>query len=79
MILRNLIIKWLFGIDNIKTYMELLSENISHTNESISLVDDHLKTLNDRKEDLEIISKLIRVCKNHRINVDEEIKYMNQS
>lgn len=77
--MRNLIIKWLFGIDNIKTYMELLSENINHTNESISLVDDHLKTLSDRKEDLEIISKLIRVCKNHRINVDEEIKYMNQS
>lgn len=72
--MKKLILNWLFGIDNVEKYMELLDKSIQHENECIRLIDAHLKTLNNRKEDINRIRKLIKICENHGINVDEEIK-----
>ena len=40
----------------------------------MDLIDSYLETLNTEKENLDIIRKLIKVCENHGINADEEIK-----
>ena len=72
--MRKLILNWLFGIDNVEVYMDLLSKNINHHKECLHFIDDHIKTLNEEKENLDIIRKLIRICENHGIDVDKEIK-----
>lgn len=72
--MRKFILNWLFGTDNVERYMELLGKTIQHEGECIRLIDAHLKTLDESKEELDIIRKLIKICENHGINVDEEIK-----
>ena len=72
--MKKKILEWLFGVDNVKSYMELLYENKDHTNECLRLVDDHLLTLDRYKDDLQTIRKLIVICEKHGINVDEEFK-----
>ena len=72
--MKNLILMWLFGTDDIKQYTELLYESKSYHTDYKNALDSHLETLNEAKENLNIIRKLIKVCENHGINVDEEIK-----
>ena len=72
--MKKLILNWLFGIDNVEVYMDLLCESINHHRECQHFIDDHIKTLNEAKENLDIIRKLIRICENHGIDVDKEIK-----
>lgn len=74
--MRNLILKWLFGTDDIKYYIELLVESRDNINEQIRLLDAHKRTLDREKWALDTIGKLIRVCENHGIDVDEEIKHI---
>ena len=72
--MRKLILNWLFGIDNVEKYMSVLSVNINYHDEHIATIKEHLKTLEEAKQLLNIIEKLIVICKNHGINIDEEIK-----
>lgn len=72
--MKKLILNWLFGTDNVKKYMELLDESINHHNECSRLIDEHLETLHSQKEDIDVIRKLLIICKNHEIDVDKEIK-----
>jgi hypothetical protein len=79
--MKKLILWWLFGTDDIDDYLDLLVNAKNHTQEKIRLIDDHIETLKRNKEALErnkeytkIILKLIKVCENHGINVDTEIK-----
>ena len=72
--MKNLILRWLFGTDKIKEYMQLLGESLKHHEECKKLIDDHLTTLNDSKEYLNTILNLIKICENHGIDVDKEIK-----
>lgn len=72
--MRKHILNWLFGTDDIQSYFNLLSRSIDHNDEKICLIDEHLETLRKHKEDLILIRKLIKICENHGIDVDEEIK-----
>lgn len=74
--MRKHILYWLFGTDDIEKYMELLFESINHTQKEAELIADHMKTLNEEKENLQIIRKLIRICENHGIDANEEIKHV---
>ena len=74
--MRRLILKWLFGTDNVQAYMKLLADNMKHHEECCDLIAKHIKTLESQKEDLDNVRKLIKICENHGINVDEEIKYI---
>ena len=74
--MKKLILEWLFGTDDIKPYMELLRDSIGHHAECIELIEDHKETLARRKEDLNTILKLVKICENHGIDVDEEIKHI---
>lgn len=74
--MRKLILKWLFGTDDIKEYMELLRESLHHTSECLELLDDHKKTLNRNKWALETPQKTLIICKNHEIDVNKEIKHI---
>lgn len=65
--MKKLILQWLFGVDNIDDYLEVLTRNIKQ-------IESHIKTLDEEKEHITIIRKLIRVCENHGIDVDKEIK-----
>lgn len=74
--MRKLILKWLFGTDDIKEYMELLGKSLHHTSECLELLDDHKKTLDRNKWALETLQKTLIICENHGIDVDEEIKHI---
>lgn len=72
--MKKLILNWLFGHDNIDDYMKLLRKSVSCDKKCLTLINDHIETLHREKENLDIMRKLIRVCENHGIDVDEEIK-----
>lgn len=74
--LKKKILRWLFGTDNVKRYVELLNETMNHTQESLGYINDHLETLKEARENLEDTRKLIQICKNHGIDIDEEIKHI---
>lgn len=80
---RQLILYWLFGTDDIDRYMQLLRENmghcedgIKHAEECIELINDHKRTLKREEWFVETTGKLLRICENHGIDVDEEIKHI---
>ena len=72
--MRKWILRWLFGTDDIKTYMALLTQSVNQHIVCKGFLDDHLKTLKREKEELDDIRKLLRICENHGIDVDEEMK-----
>ena len=72
--MRKLILRWLFGTDDIEYYFKLLDRDNKRLQEQIDLIDSHLETLDQEKENLDIIRKLVKICENHGINADEEIK-----
>ena len=79
--MKKLILNWLFGTDNVARYIGLLQENLNHkheflelTKECKDLIDEHLDTLYEAQMVLGILNKLIQICKNHGIDIDEEIK-----
>lgn len=74
--MKKLILEWLFGTDNVKDYMELLRDNLYYIERLIKANDDHIKTLERHKEDLITMRKLIQICENHGIDIDEEIKHV---
>ena len=72
--MRKLILMWLFRTDDIEDYCKLLHKDDERIKQQMDLIDSHLKTLYEEKENIDIIRKLIKVCENHGINADEEIK-----
>ena len=74
--MRKLILIWLFKTDDIKDYFELLRDNMDYGKKHIDLINGHLATLDGRAEDLNIMRKLIKICENHEIDIDEEMKYV---
>ena len=72
--MKKLILNWLFGTDNVERYMGLLTKDINHENKCTELLAAHLETLKEEKENLQIIRKLIKICENHGIDADKEIK-----
>lgn len=72
--MKKLILNWLFGTDNMERYIDLLGKSMNHNKECTELIEGHLKTLREEKDNLEIIRKLIKICENHGINADKEIK-----
>lgn len=79
--MKKIILEWLFGTDNVDRYMALLRENmdhcedgIKHAQECIELIEDHKKTLEREKWELDMVHKLLYICEKHGIDVDEEIK-----
>ena len=72
--MRKLILRWLFGTDDIKFYSELLSDSKEHTKKMIDQLNSHLDTLDREKETINNLRKLIKICENHGIDVDKEIK-----
>ena len=74
--MRKLILTWLFGTDDIEDYFKVLRDNINYCKIRMDDIQYHLKTLEEHKKALDIIMKLIKVCENHGIDVDEEIKHV---
>ena len=74
--MKKLILNWLFGTDNVEQHVDLLANSIEEKKRLIEVINQHLKTLNEEKENLHIIRKLIKICENHGINPDEEIKHI---
>lgn len=74
--MRERILRWLFGTDDIEYYIDLLVKSRDNTKEQMQLIDDHMKTLERSKENCETILKLITICENHGIDVDKEIKHI---
>lgn len=74
--MRERILWWLFGTDEIESYMELLRKRYDHTNECLELLAAHGKTLEREEWALNMLGKLIKICENHGIDIDEEIKHI---
>jgi hypothetical protein len=72
--MRKLILRWLFDTDDIKEYIELLHTAMKSAEKQQEYIKDHIETLKREKELLEDIGKFITICKNHGIDIDEEMK-----
>jgi hypothetical protein len=79
--MRKLILRWLFGIENVDKYMELwdkyedLSDKyVVEIRQHRDRIEAHLKTLDEFINILNDMKKLIKICENHGIDVDKEIK-----
>ena len=72
--MRKMILRWLFGTDDIQSYIDSLCDNVVVRKAYIREIEKHIETLNREGEDLELIRKLIVVCKNHDIDVDAELQ-----
>lgn len=74
--MRKFILTWLFGTDDIEYYVELLGKRINHNKECIELIHAHEDTLKREEWAHNTIRKLIRICENHGIDIDEEIRHI---
>lgn len=74
--MKKRILNWLFGTEDVKEYIQLLHEVLNCREKHLDAIKSHLKTLEEERENIEIIRKLIRICENHGIDVDEEIKHI---
>lgn len=74
--MRKLILMWLFKTDDIKDYFELLRDYKYYIKRHADLIDNNISILEKWMEDLYIMRKLIKICENHEIDIDEEIKYV---
>ena len=79
--MRKIILRWLFGTDDIKSYMDLLSDylrcNVSYSNELKAhkkYIEQHNETINESLENLYMIKKLLKICENHGIDIDKELE-----
>ena len=72
--LRKWFLKWLFDTDDIKYYYELTNENHLLHRRLINILDHSAKTHRQYVEDLNMLRKLIKICKNHHIDVENEIE-----
>ena len=72
--MRKLILRWLFGTDNIDEYTELLGRVINELESHQKTIYKNLEDLEEHRETLDTVRKLIVICKNHGIDVDKEIK-----
>jgi hypothetical protein len=67
-------LKWLFGTDDIEDYFDLLVNAKNYCGRLLKELNDHMETLKRGKEDLELLRKVLRVCENHGIDIDKEVK-----
>lgn len=74
--MKTRILNWLFGTEDVKEYIQLLDEVLNCREKHLDEIKSHLKTLEEERENIDIIRKLIRICENHNIDVDEEIKHI---
>lgn len=72
--MRKIILKWLFGTDDIKSYMDVLTDSIKEKKEHINSIKKHQETLDRSMENLDMIQKLLKICENHGIDVDKELE-----
>lgn len=74
--MRERILMWLFGTDDIKSYFELLVTAKRYCEEHLVTLRDLVKEIERHKESLNLMMKLIKICENHGIDVDEELNYV---
>lgn len=67
--MKRLILNWLFGTDNVKDYMKLLEDYINSIEMNIELLHEGQFYIN-------LVKKLLIVCSNHEIDINEEIKHV---
>ena len=65
--MRKLILYWLFGTDDIDDYLDLLRNCKRYCQKLIDTNNEHIETIKE-------LIKLIKICKNHGIDVEKEIK-----
>jgi hypothetical protein len=74
--MRKRILMWLFGTDDIKSYFELLVTAKRYCEGHLKALRDLVKEIESHKESLNLMMKLIKICEDHGIDVDEEIKHI---
>ena len=74
--LRKHILWWLFDTDDIDQYMHILRDSRRYIDEHLKTLNKYLEETKRHEEDLATILKLIKICENHGIDIDEEIKHI---
>ena len=69
--MKKLILKWLFGTDDIKRYTEVIGNAMDANERCIKNFNSHIETLNEYRKDIDTMRKLIRICENHGIRLYE--------
>ena len=74
--MKKTILRWLFGTDDIESYMDLLRRDVAHLNEELQLLNDHKRSLEREESELKMLRQMLQIFENHGIDVDEEIKHI---
>ena len=72
--IKKRILMWLFNTDNMEEYFALLHEVQNERENHINALNRHIETLHRLQDNLNIEIKLIKICENHGIDVDKELK-----
>lgn len=71
--MKKLILRWLFGTDEVKEYIQLLLEHLQLHEKYKEMIDIDLKMFNRCKEELDTLLKLVEICEKHGIDIDKEL------
>lgn len=71
---RKKILIWLFGTDDIDKYTTALTNYCDEVKQHRNTLENYIKTMDDNLKDLSTMRKLIKICENHEIDIDKEIK-----
>ena len=74
--IRKKILIWLFGTDDVDKYMTALTNYCDEVKQHRNTLDNYIKVMDGNLDDLCAMRKLIKICENHEIDVDKEIKHI---
>ena len=72
--MKKLILNWLFGINNVREYVELLRDDLKNREEYLKDLHKHREALIRERMELQIILNLIAICENHKIDYKKELR-----
>ena len=72
--IKKRILMWLFGTDNMEDYFILLHEVQNEREKHANALERHIETLHNLQDNINLARKLIKICENHDIDVDKELK-----
>ena len=77
--LRKKVLMWLFETEDVKKYMDILIAYKDELKKHGDTIERNLHELQEHMNTLKLLKKVIKVCKNHSIDIDKEVSELNDS
>lgn len=77
--LRRKVLMWLFETGDVKKYVDILIAYKNELKEHSDTIERNLHEIQEHMDTLKLLKKVIKVCKNHSIDIDKEVAELNNS